>query len=586
MNSNHHRLWRTIAPKRKRQFGLLTVLMVLASFAEILTVSAVIPFLGVLTNPDKVFAATSLQPLFAFMGITSADQLLLPITVGFIIATLLASAMRVLLIYAQTRFSFAIGADISLNAYHRTLHQPYAVHIGRNSSQVIAGLSGKVMNLVNQSIIPIVTLISSVLILAIILTALLLWQPLLALSIALLFGIIYGVILRMTKRRLAQISRIISTHQGRMIKAIQESLGGVRDIIIDGTQKSYNRAYREAVIPLRTAQANAKIIGASPSLIIQGFIIAVIAAGAYLLVAGGGSFIDTIPLLGALAVGIQRILPLFQQAYNSITQLRSDKASFTDVLDLVEQPLPASQNLITAPITFQQQITLRDLSFTYHADAPPVLHDINLTLKRGGRYGFIGTTGSGKSTLLDIIMGLLPPTRGALVVDDQQITASNTRAWQAHIAHVPQAIFLADATVAENIAFGLPIDQIDLDRVAAAARQAQIADTIATWPQGYHTHVGERGVKLSGGQRQRIGIARALYKQADVIIFDEATSALDNDTESAVMMAIDNLSEDLTILIVAHRLTTLRRCDQIISLQQGRIAAIGSYDEMVGGGEK
>jgi len=232
------------------------------------------------------------------------------------------------------------------------------------------------------------------------------------------------------------------------------------------------------------------------------------------------------------------------------------------------------------PMPFHQQISLNQLSFRYSPQTPWVLSNLNLTIAKGSRIGFIGTTGSGKSTLLDIVMGLLQPTEGTFEIDGRPITTGNHRAWQAHIAHVPQAIFLADSTIEENIAFGVPRHQIDSERVKQAARQAQIADIIETWPKQYQTLVGERGIRLSGGQRQRIGIARALYKQADVIIFDEATSALDNETEQAVMQAIEGLSEDLTILIIAHRLTTLKKCTQIVELGDGGIKRTGNYLEI------
>ena len=215
------------------------------------------------------------------------------------------------------------------------------------------------------------------------------------------------------------------------------------------------------------------------------------------------------------------------------------------------------------------------------AGLPWVLRDVSLVIPKGSKVGFIGTTGGGKSTVLDIVMGLLAPTSGALKVDGQSVNEKNARGWQAHIAHVPQVIFLADASIAENIAFGVPIDRIDRARVRWAAKQAQIDDVILTWPDKYGTFVGERGIRLSGGQRQRIGIARALYKRADVIVFDEATSALDNETEKAVMQAIDGLSSDLTVLIIAHRLTTLKNCTQIVELADGCVKRVGSYQEII-----
>jgi ATP-binding cassette subfamily B protein len=231
-------------------------------------------------------------------------------------------------------------------------------------------------------------------------------------------------------------------------------------------------------------------------------------------------------------------------------------------------------------LEFKKQISLSNLSFRYSPKTPMVLNKINLNIKKGSRVGFIGTTGSGKSTLLDIVMGLLAPTEGTFSVDGQVITIVNQRAWQAHIAHVPQSIFLADTTIEENIAFGVPKNKIDRRRVIQVARQSQIADIIAKWPSQYETIVGERGIRLSGGQRQRIGIARALYKKADVLIFDEATSALDNETEHMVMESIGELSEDLTVLIIAHRLTTLKKCTQIIEIVDSNIRRIGNYQDI------
>lgn len=307
-----------------------------------------------------------------------------------------------------------------------------------------------------------------------------------------------------------------------------------------------------------------------------------IALLAYVLFQQSDGASKAIPVLGALALGAQRLLPVLQQAYGAWTSILGGQASLQDVLELLDQPLPDYANQPPVePQSFQQQIRLNNISFRYSPHSPWVLENINLTIFKGGRVGIIGATGSGKSTLLDIVMGLLQPTNGELKIDDQVITTGNHRAWQAHIAHVPQAIFLADSSIEENIAFGVPKDQIDHERVKLAARQARIADIIETWPQQYKTFVGERGIRLSGGQRQRIGIARALYKRADVIIFDEATSALDNETEQAVMQAIEGLSENLTILIIAHRLTTLKNCTQIVELTSTDGLRVRNYQDIL-----
>jgi ATP-binding cassette subfamily B protein len=275
-------------------------------------------------------------------------------------------------------------------------------------------------------------------------------------------------------------------------------------------------------------------------------------------------------------------LPVQQQIYSAYITIKGNQASTQDALDLLDQPMPEHAHAPPArPMAFNTSITLNNLGFRYTPQGPWVLRHLNLEILKGSRVGFVGVTGSGKSTLLDLIMSLLTPTEGALLIDNSAITLQNTRAWQAHISHVPQAIFLSDTSIAENIAFGVAPDQIDLLRVKQAAEQAQIAQTIDGWRNGYDTLVGERGVRLSGGQRQRIGIARALYRRANLIIFDEATSALDNETEAAVMQVVETLGRDMTILIIAHRLTTLRNCDRIVELANGGIKAIGGYEEMI-----
>ena len=360
-------------------------------------------------------------------------------------------------------------------------------------------------------------------------------------------------------------------------------MGGIRDVLIAGSQAAYCQIYRNADIPLRRAQGNNVFISASPRYAMEALGMILIAALAYSLAKQTDGIAKAIPILGALALGAQRLLPVLQQAYGAWSTIQGGQASLQDTLELLDQPLPDYVDQpIGLPLPFKHNISLKQLAFRYSPETPYVLKQINLTIAKGSRVGFIGTTGSGKSTLLDIVMGLLQPTEGTLDIDGKSVTTGNNRDWQAHIAHVPQAIFLADSSIEENIAFGVPKDQIDHQRVRQAAQQAQIADSIESWPKQYQTFVGERGIRLSGGQRQRIGIARALYKQADVIVFDEATSALDNETEQAVMQAIEGLSNEFTLLIIAHRITTLKNCTQIVEFGAGEIVRIVNYQDIVG----
>lgn len=547
-----------------------------------LSIGTVLPFLAVLSAPRLIYEHPIAQPFIQAFGLASADQLLLPFALVFGLAALLAGCVRLFLLWASTRLSFAAGADLSVNIYRRTLYQPYMVHIARNSSEVINGITLKANGVIYSIISPVLMLISSGIMLTAILITLLSVEPVISLVAFGGFALIYGIIISATRARKMQNGQRIAKESTLVIKSLQEGLGGIRDVLIDGSQATYCEIYRSADLSLRYAQGSNQFVGQSPRYGMEALGMLLIAALAYMLAQQSEGIAKAIPVLGALALGAQRLLPVMQQAYQAWSSMQGGLASFQDTLDLLDQPLPSyADQPAPEPLAFQQCIRLNQLAFRYGAQAPWILKNLDLVIDRGGRIGFIGATGSGKSTLLDIVMGLLRPTEGGLEIDGQPVTELNARAWQAHIAHVPQVIYLTDSTIEENIAFGVPIDRIDRARVRWAAKQAQIDDVILTWPEKYSTFVGERGIRLSGGQRQRIGIARALYKRADVIVFDEATSALDNETEKAVMQAIDGLSSDLTVLIIAHRLTTLKNCTQIVELADGCVKRVGSYQEII-----
>ena len=575
------RLWSHISKRRRSQFALLLMLMIFASFSEIISIGAVLPFLTVLTAPERIFQLPAAQPFIRAVGMNSASQLLLPFTVIFGFAALSSGGLRLLLMWASTRLSFATGADMSISVYRRTLYQPYSVHVARNSSEIINGISSKTGTVIG-TFSSILSFISATIILLAILITLISVDPVIALTAFAGFGLLYAIIIKITQSRLVVNSQRIAHESTQVIKSLQEGLGGIRDVLIDGTQATYCQIYRNADLPSRRAQGNNLFISSSPRFALEALGMLLISGLAYMLALQPNGIAKAIPVLGALALGAQRLLPMLQVAYGAWSNIKGSEASLHDALELLDQPLPDYADQPPAkPLPFHKQIELNNLSFRYTERTPQVLNTLNLAIYKGSRTGFIGVTGSGKSTLLDIVMGLLQPTEGTLAIDGQSITSDNNRAWQAHIAHVPQAIYLSDSTIEENIAFGIPKGKIDHERVKQAALKAQIADIIETWPKKYKTYVGERGIRLSGGQRQRIGIARALYKQADVIIFDEATSALDNETEQAVMQAIETLGQDLTVLIIAHRLTTLKNCDQIVELADGGIKRIGTYDEIV-----
>lgn len=558
--------------------------MLLASLAEMLSIGAVLPFLGALATPEILYEHRAIQPIVNHWGISRPKDLLLPATILFATSIILAATVRILLVWLQAKFCLGIVNELATKAYFRALNQPYSFHISTNSSEIVAAILSKVSGAIGGTLSAVLVIVSSQLILWAVLTVLIVANPLIAISSLLGVGVSYSLIFLLTKKRLAFASTQLSQSSARVIRSLQEGLGGIRDVLLDGTQRIHSGVYGHADAELRKAQASIQIISNSPRFVIESVGMLVIAGIAYALNGRPGGFVPMIPIIGALAVGAQKMLPLAHQSYSCWAQIVGHRDSLKDALDLLDQTVVADTGFLTCSpeLAGFQKIYLDRVNFRYDSNSPYVLENIRLAIPKGARIGFIGETGSGKSTLADIIMGLLQPSDGRLMIDNVCISAENCRAWYKCVAHVPQSIFLSDDTIAANIAFGVPASQIDMKRVKSAAKQAQISRTIESSTKQYNTVVGERGVKLSGGQRQRIGIARALYKQADVIIFDEATSALDNETEDSVMRAIDGLANHLTVLIIAHRLTTLKYCSQIVELENGKLKRIGSYPEIVG----
>lgn len=570
MYKNIKKLWIFIGKRRRFQFKFLIILMIFSSLAEVLSIGAVFPFFKALMEPQKVFEYPILRQLLNMLNVTSSGEVILTVTIIFCVSIVLASITRIFFTWISVRLSFAMGIELSNDIYRRTLYQPYEVHMSRNSSDIINGIWIKVSEVIFYVLIPVLTLISSTILTLTIVITLMLVTPGIALIAMGGLGLIYGVIIKFTKGKLKAGSIIIAEESNNIIKNLQEGLSGIRDVLIDGSQETFCDTYKRTNSVLRNAQGNTQIIGQIPSFVLTSLGMILIAFLSYKLTISGG-FASAMPSLAALTLGLQRLLPNAQQLYSSWTTMNGSQASLRDVICLLKQPYP---NHIYQPIQslpFKNEIVLNDVSFKYNQENSWVLNKFNLTIKKGSRVGFIGTTGCGKSTLLDIVMGLLKPTEGNLMVDGQIITETNCRAWQTHISHVPQNVFLADNTIESNIAFGVPTHLIDKEKVKIAAKKAQLANIIETWPDKYETRVGERGVQLSGGQCQRIGIARALYKEADVIILDEATSALDGETEKEVIASIEALSTDITILVIAHRLNTLDFCTEIIELGQGGI---------------
>ena len=562
-------LFRQFSRRRQQQLLVLAGLLVANSLAEMVSLGAVVPFLAVLADPQRVWSMGKSQWLAGVFGWQSAGDLVLPLCLGFAAAALLSGAVRLLALWASVRLANAIGSDLSITIYRRTLYQPYAVHLVRNSSDMINSVAnqvGAVVSMLN-SLLQLATagLVSTGLV------AVLLWlNPGITLAVAAVVGGGYGLAMGLSRKRLQRIGPAIVADQANVIRSLQEALGAIRDVILNGNQGIYCRVYEKADRRLRLHQGQGQVLALAPRYGMEAVGLVAIAMAAMVLVAGRTGFLGALPLLGALALGAQRLLPTLQLIYGSWSGLSQNHPALAVVLGYLEQRIdPADLSPAPPPLQFKREIRLEAVSFRYGPELPWVLRDGQLVIRRGERLGIVGETGSGKSTLVDLLMGLLEPTAGRILVDGLPVLGEDLRSWRGAIAHVPQAIFLTDSSIAENIAFGLEPSAIDRLRLEQAAQQAQIAGFIDSLERGYDTPVGERGVRLSGGQRQRIGIARALYKQAPVLVFDEATSALDHATETEVMAAIDALSKDLTIVMIAHRLSTLEKCDRLMRVNQG-----------------
>jgi len=573
------KLWEHLSPRRKTQFFLLSVLALLGGLAEAISLGSVVPFLAAMAAPEKLHTEPLVQALVEqidrlgrFMGVGSVrfqispSNTLLFLAFSFILASLFAGVIRLALVWGSVRLTWAIGTDLGLKAYRRTLYQPYSFHVTHNSSTLISSLTAKI-SILTVALGSWLTLLTSCVIILFLLVALLAVNFQVTFVAGSVIGIAYGIMTLASNRELATNSQVISREHNRMVKFLQEGLGGIRDILLDGTQGLYCEQYCKADGLFRRANAQVTIIGHSPRYIMETVGMVTFAALALVLSQRPNGLASALPTLGALALGVQRLLPALQQGYQAWSTILAYKESNQDVVELLNQSLPRWVDLPQlAPMLFRNQISFKNVKFCYSPQGPWVLDGLSFVIPKGLRVGFVGKTGSGKSTCLDLLMGLLQPTEGQILIDGVPLNHGNLRAWQRNISHVPQGIYLSDSTLAENIAFGVPPDKIDLIRVREAARQAQIADFIESSPQGYQALVGERGIRLSGGQRQRIGIARALYKEAQVLVFDEATSALDSETEKKIMHTIQQLGPNFTILLIAHRLSSLKFCDKIYEI--------------------
>lgn len=559
--------------RRRKQLVGLVMLMALAAAAEMASLGALVPFLTLLASEHSRGSLAVVAPwLQPYVGSSGSDSLL-AVTITFCVIAMTAAAVRVVLNIMLARLNFRIGHEIGSLIYERALAQPYAYHVRQNSAEIIGAIAKVDVAIV--VVLAVLIGVSSGLIALCIIATLLLVNATVAIIAVAGFGGTYLITSRLMHGRLLANGRVINSMTPLRQQLMNEGLGGIRDVILDHTQSYHQRRFDEADAALRRAQESNQALMPLPRYVIEGIGMVVIAViGCWFALRGGGIG-AALPTLGVLVLGGQRLLPLMQQAYLGWAMISGHRAVIDDLTRLIAPPAPLrSANNAVGRMPFAREIRFEDVAFRFEGADHEVLRSANFTIPAGARVGILGPTGSGKSTLLNLLMGLLEPTRGRIMVDGEAVVGARLQSWQKNIAHVPQAIYLADASIKENVAVGIAREQIDTLRVDDSLRRAQLAPVIAALPVGVDTLVGENGIRLSGGQRQRLGIARALYKQATVLVLDEATSALDEHTEAEVMHSVESLDRDITLIMIAHRLSTLRSCDFLLRVEGGQVFRI------------
>lgn len=568
---------RCLPRRRRRQAVLTVILMLLGAAAEMLSVSAVYTFLSFLLGQADGATTVPWNPLLDWLP-ENADQLMV-ITIGFIAVMLLTAVIRLALTWMTNSFSINTGLDLSAAAFRKITVQPYNFYLVTGTPQILSRFE-KIHFTMLAIAVAVQALVSSI-------VAFLMIAFLLVLNfwVAVTLGSVlvgsYLLISILGRTTLVRNSELFARGLRDRVQHIQQAIGGIRDILLDRSQWVFQRDFEQTSNQIRRPQVINAFLAGAPRNIIEFVGMTAIAVVAVAISANEGGIIAALPMLGGLAIGAQRLVPLLQQSYNGWSSLFGTRETFLEVAGLLALPDSNVSEPTVGGLPFQSAIELHHVSFGYDADTP-VLKDVSFRIGKGDRIGVVGSTGSGKSTLTDLLLGLLMPSRGQISVDGRVLDHGTIAGWQAQVAHVPQAIYLSDDTLARNIAFGVFRDQVDMELVENAARAAGLHDFILSLPERYETRCGERGIRLSGGQRQRIGVARALYKRATVLVLDEATSALDNTTERAVMDSIAALSSSITVIMIAHRLSSLSECHRILEVKHGTVREIDRAEAGIG----
>ena len=576
-----------LSPSHRRGLLVLATLMLLSAIFEMAGIASIMPFMSMVADPGIVDHNHWLSLTYHRFGFDSPRSFM--IFLGFVVLEVLflSNLIAALTVWSILRFSFTAGRDLAQKMFSVYLNHPYVFFLNRNSSELVQNTLFEMGRTVNNVLIPLLTILARSTIALSILILLFSVNPSLALVAGTLLGGAYGLVYFGVRKTLARSGQEISRENARRTQVAYETFGGIKDIKILGREKTFFDLFQKPVERYALLQAQTQMISLLPRYALETMAFGGIIGIVLYLLSTGENLSTTLPLISLYALAGYRLMPALQQIFANWSTVRFNISAVERISrDIEALPENAQKQEVPPPATrrlsLQTAIELDRVTFHYPGREEAVLDDLSLVIPARTSIGLVGSTGSGKTTTLDILLGLLEPTGGSLKIDGQPVNRTNVRQWQATIGYVPQQIMLLDDTVLKNIAFGIPEQEIDRDKVVQAATLAHLHDFVTSdLREGYDTPIGERGVRLSGGQRQRIGIARALYHEPSVLVLDEATSALDNITENVIMEALNTLARDKTVIMVAHRLTTVRECDTIVVLDRGRVVDSGTYDALL-----
>jgi len=582
-------LWQLLSPLEKRHFLMLLVMVAFMAVFESIGVAIILPFLQILAKPEIIQSNTFFRMLWDGFEFSSTQNFITFFGLAVLVFILFSLTFRAISTYVMMRFCLMRGYSLGARLLRKYLYQPYVWFLNRNTSELGQMVLSEVDIVIQQSLLAAVMLISHTLVTVLIIGVLCLAEPWIAFGIFVGLGGGYILVYSLLRKRLENVGKQRYQANENRFRVTQEATSGLKELKVMGIESAFIKQFRRPAQNLARFQTKAQIITKLPrfaleALMYGGFIIMVLV----LQLRHGAEITDMLPFLGLIGMAGSKLFPSLQQIYQQLSLMRFSASALTTLHhNLTTLKIPENIENDSGVLHLDNLFELRDVSFHYEKEEKAILNSISLTFPKGDTIGIVGGTGAGKTTVVDLILGLLIPDSGNLNVDGTKITLENTRAWQKNLGYVPQQIFLSDASVAENIAFGVEKDQIDQAAVERAAGIAQLHEfVIAELADGYDTFVGERGVRLSGGQRQRVGIARALYYNPEILVFDEATSALDNLTEQALIEAIHSIGRSKTVIMIAHRLSTVKECDTIFLLEAGTLVAQGTYDELISESEK